>query len=116
MPFETRLVDLGKLLGNTKSAPAKLSRFAVGASHAGVPGDLGITIFSMRPAENLVSRSAGILLPPCVVDTSYWQIAGNQPAAVQNDGTATARTRVTLYYQTSYGVASYSLSTRARFL
>src|SRR5208282_1163487 len=58
-PFETRLVDLAQLLGNAKSIPAKLSRFALGASHAGAPGDLGITIFSMHPTKDFVSRSAG---------------------------------------------------------
>jgi hypothetical protein len=109
-PLETRLVDLAQLLGNTKSIPAKLSRFALGASHAGAPGDLGITVFSMHPTKDFVSRSAGIILPPGVVDTSYWQVAGNQPAAVQNDGAAAARTGVTLYYQTPYGVWSYSLN------
>ncbi|MFZ0799711.1 MAG: hypothetical protein WAM98_18145 [Terriglobales bacterium] len=109
-PLETRLVDLAQLLGNTKSTPAKLSRFALGTSHAGAPGDLGITVFSMRPTKDFVSRSAGIILPPGVVDTSYWQIAGNQPAAVQNDGGSAARTGVTLYYQTPYGVQSYSLN------
>jgi hypothetical protein len=83
----------------------------LGASHAGAPGDLGITIFSVRPTKDFVSISAGIVLPPGVIDTSYWKMAGDQPAAVQNDTTTTVRTGVTLYYQTSHGVRSYSLTT-----
>lgn len=107
-PSETRLVDLGQWLENTQAIPATLSSFGLEASHAGAPGDLGITVFSMRRSQDFVFRSAGIVLPPSVVDTSHWQMADDQPDAVQNAGTDAAQAQVTLYYQTSYGVESYS--------
>jgi hypothetical protein len=109
-PLETRLVELGQLLENTKTAPANLSRISLGATHAGAPGDLGITVFSVQATKNLVSKSAGIVLPTDVADISYWQMAGEQPAAVENGRAASVQTGVTLYYQTPYGVESYSLN------
>jgi hypothetical protein len=109
-PSETRLIALTDLLRNTKAFPTTLTRFALGASYAGSPGDLGITVFSVRPARDLAFQSAGMVLPQGTFDEAYWEMAGDEPAAAENGTGLTARAAVTVYYQTPYGVESFSLN------
>jgi hypothetical protein len=85
---------------------------ALTVSHAGQPGDLGISIFSTNGANQVIASSEGIILPVSGASVSYWDVSTGRlllhevKSATGNTASATA----TLYYQTQNGLNSYNLS------
>jgi hypothetical protein len=109
-PLETRLIDLSENVRNGL-IPTSVSQLALSANYAGQPGDLAMEIFSVDQATNQVSKYAGTVLPPGVVDASYWNVGTNVCLLpkVENTGSTTASGQVAAYYSTSLGVGSYFL-------
>jgi hypothetical protein len=108
-PLETRLVDLSRLAG-FGSIPDSVSHVALSVTHNGVPGDLAISVFSVDRDEHAV-RSEGVILPAAVVESSYWDVAGNgsMHPILESPIGAEFTVDLVLLYQTSFGVRSYIL-------
>jgi hypothetical protein len=109
-PLETRLIDLSQIVSDGL-IPASVSHIGLSATHNGVPGDLGIEVFNVSQTNSFVLKSAGVVLPAGVVDSSYWNTDTNVcllPKA-QNVSSATANGQAAAYYQTSFGAGSYEL-------
>lgn len=106
-PLETRLIDLSR----TGLIPTSVSHFALSAAHSGVPGDLGIDVFSVSKTSDFVFKSIGAVLPGGAVDSSYWNTATDVCLLpkVKNVSSVSADGQVAAYYQTSFGIGSYLL-------
>lgn len=109
-PGDTRLVNLSQFV-TSGLLPKESSHIALSVTHAGEPGDLAITVFSVGQTKNFVFTSEGTVHPSTITDSSYWDIEGNLVAllSVQNTGQTPAQGRATLYYPTPNGTGSYVL-------
>lgn len=109
-PLETRLINLSRFVASGL-LPGNTPYISLSVSHQGVPGDLGLTVFSVGQAKDFVSRSEGLVRSGQVIDSTYWDISGDLVALllVQNAGDVPVQSKATLYYQTPHGTASYSL-------
>jgi len=108
-PLETRLSDLSQLL---QQLPAGVSRIALTVSHAGQPGDLGLSIFSVNTSGQVVARSEGLILPMDNPFISYWDISSGRSLFhwIKNvTGGISAAARATMYYQGVDGLRSYQI-------
>lgn len=109
-PLETRLIDLSQFVG-AGLIPPSASHIALSAAHDGVPGDLGIEVFSVSKTNNVVLKSLGTVLPSGVVDSSYWNTETKVCLLpkVLNEGSVADESQVAAYYETPFGVGSYVL-------
>jgi hypothetical protein len=107
-PRETRLLDLSQLL---QQLPPRISRIALTISHTGQAGDLGISVFSVNPSNQVVARSEGFILPVNSSTISYWDLSSSTLLLhwIKSVNGVSASANATLYYQTQSGLKSYTL-------
>ena len=107
--LETRLINLSVGLAN--AGFSDISQIALGASHNGNPGDLGITVFSIGQSKDFVFRSEGAIHPARTVDSSYFDIGGDLVSvlSVYNSSANSTTARATLSYETQSGTGTYLL-------
>jgi hypothetical protein len=109
-PYETRLVNLSQLVKqqwtspNPKLVPPNLSGVTV--THPGPIGDLEVSIFTATASGSVQETSSGLILPTQAGDIGYW--ARKVPAPKYHVTNATPSTMVTLYYQDTLGIGSYT--------
>jgi hypothetical protein len=110
-PMETRLVDLSEF--TTKELISKdVAYFSLRVSHPGAAGNLAVDVFSTDHKGNFVFTAEGANSPSPIVDSVYWNVAGDLQSvvAVQNTGDREALVRVTLSYNlTGGGQGTYRL-------
>jgi hypothetical protein len=107
-PMETRLVDLSEYVTRDMK---DVSNFSLRLSHPGPPGGLGVHIFSTDQSRKFVFTAEGATHGSPVVDSVYWNIAGDLQSllAVQNVGNRELEVRVKLRYSVGGGQGMYKL-------
>jgi hypothetical protein len=107
-PLETRVVDLS-LFVDAELLAKSGSHFALSATHNGLPGDLGVMVFSTSAANDTAVKSPGALLPSGTVEFAYWDARrdiGVLPR-LDNSSANAADGSATLFFRTPFGVDSY---------
>lgn len=107
-PRETRLVNLSQL---APYLTAESGRMALTVNHAGQPGDLGISIFSITSVDQVIAEAQGLIQPAFGASMSYWDVSSGH-SLLQQIRSATGNsesTTATLYYQSQGNTDSYTL-------
>jgi hypothetical protein len=109
-PLETRVINLSQFVASGL-LPANAPYISLALAHKGVPGSVGLAVFTVGQNKNFVSRSPGLVRSGQIIDSSYWDISGYLQAllVVQNAKDASVQSKATLYYETDHGTASFSL-------
>jgi|SRR5579871_5258854 len=108
-PGETRLVDLASAL-HAQGVPSSASSIALSITHAGNPGDLGLNVFSVDTSEHMVFAADGAVIPGPAPAMTFWDVRNGIGVFPQAQGSiGLAGSRITLHYQTPFGVASHTL-------
>jgi hypothetical protein len=107
-PSETRLINLSQTSGENGS---NVGRIGLTVSHAGQPGDLGMTIFGMDSSNQVVSEPAGGLLTATALSNSFWDISSGkiQFQHLSNKGGGNQSLSAIVSYQADGTVHSYTL-------
>lgn len=75
-PLETRVIDLSRFV-ESGLLPRSASYISLAVTHQGVPGDVGLTVFSVGKNKDFVSPAEGLVKSGQVIDSTYWDIAGD---------------------------------------